>query len=442
MATGSGRVGYVPRGATASAIAAEVERAVREGEIEVGERMPSIRMVASEAGVSPATVASAYRVLRQRGLLLTEGTRGMRVSARPTGIARPVLHVPAGVRDLCNGNPDPAFLPPLRWGMDEALTSSRLYGESTAYEPLLERSAADFASAGVDPGCQFVASGAMDAIERLLEVHLHPGDRVVVEDPTYAELLDLLRALQFDVVGVGVHDDGPDLEALAGALGQARCLIITPRAQNPTGAVLSASKADALKALLERQPEVLVIENDHSADGTPVASTAGSTDRWAVVRSVSKLLSPDLRLAVVAGDRATVNSVEDRQLLGAGWVSHILQKLTYRLWTDPRAPELLGRAATSYGVRRQALISALAGHGLAARGASGLNVYVEVREEATVAQSLLASGWAVRTGEGYRVESRTPFLRVTAATLTEAESSRFANDLSAITRSSVRSRRG
>ena len=83
---------------------------------------------------------------------------------------------------------------------------------------------------------------------------------------------------------------------------------------------------------------MLVIEDDHAAElaGVPLHPLAGATAAWAFVRSVSKPYGPDLRLAVLAGDPATVARVEGRLRLGAGWVSTLLQRLVVSLWRDPR----------------------------------------------------------------------------------------------------------
>lgn len=186
-----------------------------------------------------------------------------------------------------------------------------------------------------------------------------------------------------------------------------------------------------------------MIENDNSAliAGTAHAPVATACRRWAIVRSVSKALSPDLRLAVMAGDHATIALVEGRQLLGAGWVSHILQQITYRLWSDPRTGELVARATTTYAARRTAFIDALAAHGIPAYGRSGVNVYIEVPEESTTAQALLTKGWALRTGEGYRLNTRQPFLRATTAALQVDDATRLADDLATALRPGRSSRR-
>ena len=135
---------------------------------------------------------------------------------------------------------------------------------------------------------------------------------------------------------------------------------------------------------------------------------------------MSKSLGPDLRLAVVAGDDVTVARVEGRRQVGAGWVSHLLQQLVVALWSDPAVLAGGEAAAAVYRLRREALIDALAGHGIRAQGRSGLNVWVPVPEEQPMVAGLAAAGWAVTAGERFR--SRSPAaIRITVATLAPAE---------------------
>src|SRR4029453_5052795 len=165
-------------------------------------------------------------------------------------------------------------------------------------------------------------------------------------------------------------------------------------------------------------------EDDYVAAvaGAPYVGLAGATEHWATVRSVSKVLGPDLRIAPLVGDPLTIGRIEGRQLVGAGWVSHLLQQTTAELWAAPVTKKLLARAERTYAERRGALLAALADRGIDAHGGSGLGVWVPVREEVPVVQHLLDRGWAVSAGERYRFRAA-PGIRITTSTLetTEAE---------------------
>jgi DNA-binding transcriptional MocR family regulator len=262
-----------------------------------------------------------------------------------------------------------------------------------------------------------VTSGSLDAIERVLMVHLKAGDTVAVEDPGWGSLLDLAPALGLRTVGVGVDDDGPLPEDVRRALAAgARALIVTDRAQNPTGAAITAERARALRSVLAEHPETLLIEDDHGHRivDLPLHPLAGVTRSWAFVRSVAKAYGPDLRLAVLTGDPVTVDRVHGRQRLGPGWVSRLLQKAVVRLWTTAAVDA--GAVAGAYGWRRDALIDALEARGVEARGRSGMNVWIPVPDETGAVARLLHSGWAVAPGARFRMHSR-PGVRVTVSTL-------------------------
>ena len=216
----------------------------------------------------------------------------------------------------------------------------------------------------------------------MLQANLRPGDRIAVEDPGYTAVFDLVGALGLVVEPVTVDDFGPEPASLASALrAGVKALIVTPRAQNPTGAALDEKRVRALRPILDAHPSVLLLEDDHAGPvaGTPALTLAhAKREHWAVVRSVSKSLGPDLRLAVLAGDATTIARVEGRQHIGTGWVSHVLQEVVARLSADPRTEARLRAAASHYAAHRAGLIDTLRTHGIAAHGRSGFNVWIPV----------------------------------------------------------------
>ncbi|MEU0053122.1 aminotransferase class I/II-fold pyridoxal phosphate-dependent enzyme [Streptomyces sp. NPDC006309] len=418
---------YRISGRGAAEIAADVERAVGTGELRPGQHLPAMRELAARLGVNPNTVAAAYRSLRERGVIETAGRRGSRVRPRPATTGREQLRVevPAGGRDLSTGNPDPALLP----GLARALTAAAevagrrpvLYGDDPVDADLARVARAELDADGVPAGPLAVTSGSLDAVERVLTAHLKPGDTVAVEDPGWGGLLDLIPALGLHAAPVGVDDDGPLDGRLRHALESgARAVIVTDRAQNPTGASVTATRARALRAVLRDHPGTLLIEDDHGHGivDLPLHPLAGVTRHWAFVRSAAKAYGPDLRLAVLAGDPLTVDRVRGRQRLGPGWVSLLLQRTVAHLWTHGAIDR--AAVARSYGARRDALVGALAERGVAAHGRSGMNVWVPVPDETGAVARLLQAGWAPAPGARFRLASP-PGLRITVSPLAEED---------------------
>jgi DNA-binding transcriptional MocR family regulator len=417
-------VRYRPSGGNAKEISASVEDALRAGDLAPGDQLPPVRSLAAELQVSPTTVAAAYAELRRRGIVTGAGRAGTRIRPAPPVTTRGYLRVPEGTRDLVTGAPDPELLPMLP--ARPAARAARMYAAAPV-APRLRALAADRLTAdGVDATSLAVTGGALDAIERVLAVWLTPGDRIIVEDPGHAVTFDLLAAMGFTAVPVPVDDFGIRPDGLAAALGRGPgAVIVTPRAQAATGAAWDAARTAQLRETLRRFPAAGLIEDDHAGlvAGVPAQTASPGRNRWVTVRSVSKSLGPDLRLAVLAGDETTVARVAGRQALGTGWVSYQLQDLVAELWSDPAPIE---HAARVYAERREALRAALAAHGIAMTGRSGFTCWVPVPDEDRVASALAAAGWAVAPGRRFRIAAP-PGVRISYPALRTEEAGAFAD---------------
>src|SRR5581483_6245189 len=141
--------------------------------------------------------------------------------------------------------------------------------------------------------------------------------------------------------------------------------------------------------------------------GVPLHTlTAGGPTRWVHVRTVSKFLGTDLRWAAAACDATTLARHDGTRALAA-------------------------RAQETYALRRGSLLGELADRGIGARGASGMNLWVPVRDESAVVNGLRSYGWWVAAGARFRLSSA-PGVRISVAELEPADAARLASDFAAV----------
>ncbi|MGE9807524.1 PLP-dependent aminotransferase family protein [Janibacter sp. G1551] len=411
---------------TSRALATAVSRAVAEGTLAPGTKLPPIRTVATELALSPTTVSAAWGLLARSGIVATDGRRGTTVldSRSPDGRRyRQALEKPAALaRDLSTGVPDESLLPTLTGvisSLDRAGSPSS-YLEDPVLPELAALLRADWPYA---PERHSVVDGAMDALDLVTRALLRFGDRVVVEHPCFPPLLDLLEALSVEVVGVPVDEEGLDPEGLADALrAPVVAVFLQPRAQNPTGVTMSPERARALADLLA-DTRTLVIEDDsvHGLSPSPALSLGTwLPDRTIHIRSYSKSHGPDLRLAALSGPDDLLRAVDARRHLGQGWSSRLLQRILVALLTDERAVAQVTDARTEYLRRRQAVVDELAAREVVVGGAEGMNIWVPVLDEAAAIVRLASQGIGVSAGAPYAVLPTTgDHIRVTVGLVAE-----------------------
>jgi len=422
---------YHISGATARTIAESVEGAIDAGRFAGDAPLPTIRELAASLGVSPTTVNAAFALLRRRGRIVGRRRGGSIVVPRVAFQSGADNAVPAVGRDFAVANPDPAFLPLLRAALTKTLGERRLYTDirdSDALERLAKR---DFEASGVPAAHYGVASGAMDAIERALLVTVTAGDVIALEDPTYPPYVELARALELRVVRMRVDERGIIATDVRQAVhAGAKALITIPRAHNPTGASLDKSRVREVLRSLAGAPDLLIIEDDYLAAvcGVPLATLVRNRKRFMHVRSLAKILGPDLRVATFVGDALTVARMRDRQRIGAGWVSVVLQDTAAALLGDTATQRRIATATQAYAERRALFVAALARTGLRGTAGAGFTVWVPVRDEAAAVGAAQAAGFAIDGGGRYRAAAPAG-VRVTTTTMRAREASALANAL-------------
>ncbi|UOE43153.1 aminotransferase class I/II-fold pyridoxal phosphate-dependent enzyme [Agromyces larvae] len=399
-------------GGSPSDIAASIARLITDGQLAPGERLPTVRALAAQLGVSPATVSQAWQALSRAGLIVSRGRAGSFVRRadaswlppRTQGLAG---HLGPTRLDLSRGTPDPLLLPRL----GRALARVSAIADTPSYHdlpviPELERVLRD--GWPYEAEAITVVDGALDAVSRALEASVRFGDRVAVEVPGFPPFFDLLDALGASRVPVAVDAEGVTPESLSAALGQKpRVVLLQPRAQNPTGASMTAGRAERLARLLATHPnggDVLVIEDDHS--GQISTSADVSLGRWLPdrvlhVRSFSKSHGPDLRIAAIGGPAQVVDPIVARRMLGPGWTSRMLQRILVDLLTDGESMDEVAEATRQYYARQRALAAALEGFGVEPTRSDGINTWLPVHDERSALVQLAAAGIRVAPGSPF-----------------------------------------
>lgn len=425
-------------GRSAAEIAASVRELIERGSLRPGEALPSVRALADGLGVNRNTAVAAYRQLTQAGLVVTLGRGGTRVADR-SPVAQEGFAPDSVLRDVATGNPDPELIPDPSAALAGVVGHRVLYGE-----PVIDRDLEHWADAWMRADLApadlrlTVTSGAADAVERLLAQALVRDDGVALEDPCFLTSIHTVRVGGYRAVPVPVDEEGMTVAGLRAALEQGvRAVVSTPRAQNPTGVSLSERRARELRAVLSEHPYVLVIEDDHFSmlSRAPFRSLIGPEHRrWALVRSVSKFLGPDMCLAVTASDPDTAERLAMRLTPGTTWVSHLLQRLTLALVTDPTFTEGIARAGAHYAERNREFAERLSAHGVPTAAGDGLNLWVALPVPAReVSERLMRRGWLARTGDEFSLGTvpASHRLRLTVHDLDDTEAERLAADIAA-----------
>ncbi len=418
--------GWRRPGSTATALADALRGLVVDGRLAVQTRVPSERALAPALGLGRGTVSRAYDRLREDGFLVSDRGAGSR------------LVLPAGRHGNLVGPPVPGTTPGhaidltiaalpgpeplLGQAADRAVRALGSLAASHGYEAaglpqLRESVAARFEARGVSTSADqiLITAGAQHALHLVLALLCVPGDRALVDAPTYPRTLAALRSARLRPVGVPLGASGWDVDAWTQSLSVAAPPVALTIADfhNPTGLTMTAAVRESLAAACARAGTVLVVDEtlvELRLDGPALPPPAAAFDPGATivtVGSMSKAAWGGLRLGWVRagraliGDLATIRADLD---MASPMLEQALAAELFDRWDD-----VLASRRALLRPRRDALLSALTRHApdwTYRRPRGGLSTWVRLPGPDAVALAAVAAreGILVTAGPSFSVD--------------------------------------
>lgn len=372
-----------------------ISQQILTGVYRAGDKLPSLRSLARQAGISKNSVVSAFEMLAAHGLVEPRPGSGFYVRALPENrpaqpdaparqeramniawLLQTQLAVEPG--QLAVGD---AFMPTesmenLRIDRHypkiarSGIRSMTRYGDRLGYFALRRLLARTLGHAGI--GCEpdqiLLTHGANGAMDLLLRHFVAPGAAVLVDEPGYYPLIAKLQLAGARVVGIPRQPDGPCLQTLERALAQWRPRLFFTQSvmQNPTGTCIGPDKARQLVALCARH-QATVVDNDslgglHAGPTTRLAEVdqlAGTIH----IGSFSKTLSPTLRVGYVAAPLATIEALTHIRTLTHISSSEYCERTVEAIVDDPSYERFLKQQRQDLADATRIAQQALAGLG-------------------------------------------------------------------------------
>jgi DNA-binding transcriptional MocR family regulator len=428
----------------------ELRRRVQAGSLGPGERLPPVRGLATVLGVTPETVAGAYKRLVDEGYLRGEIGRGTFVAAPPlraeedplapfeAGGALPPFANPATTpgppaqRDLLRMASHPGLvsfaasvaaleLAPaeaLRQALSDALqtdgANALQVGATQGFPPLRQAIADLLKQRGlnVDPNTVCVTSGCQQGIDLAAKVFVGAGDTVLVEQPSFLGALEAFRARGARVIGVPIEGDGLRVEGLPALIQRHRpkLLYCMPTYQNPTGRSLSHEKRRSLLKIAAAY-DLPIVEDDSAGfihlDGPAPPSLKAEDHAGYVIHlgTFSKLIAAGLRLGWLVADPPVFEKLVAAKYASDLSSDALVQRAVYRLLAEGTLAAHLVRARDAYRERRDVLVEALRRPRALPPGATfdspagGFNLWLELPREGPTSTELFLE--AVRRGVAF-----------------------------------------
>lgn len=443
-------------------IVAQMECWIRSREAHAGAKLPSIRHLAAEHGISRFPVIEAYDRLvslgyvesrhgsgfyvsaRWRGALDSAGTSDPRRAEDESGHILQQFNHPGDKLKLATG-----FIPEAWRDMEGIAQAIRHvartdpaamidYATPLGHAALREHLQARIARLGIGASASqlLITSGASQAIDLVVRYLLKAGDTMFVEDPGYYNLFGLLKLHGVNVVGIPRTSTGPDLVAFQAALERhrPRAFFVNTVFHNPTGTIVAPSVAFRLLQLA-REYGFTIIEDDiyadYQAEPTDRLAALDQLEQVIYVGGLSKTLSSSLRIGFIAANPTIVKDIVDIKMLtgisGSLFAESValamLERGAYRKFLDRlrrRMSEALGAAAQALESNGwQLFVPPLGGKFVWAR-------VPQIEDSQRLVECAAACGVNVAPGNYFRPHGEAcPWIRINAAYCTEPRAHEF-----------------
>ncbi len=295
-----------------------------DGRIPVGARLPSERAMADTLRVSRTTVTAAYAQLREDGYLNARrgarSTTALPVAPAPAArvqIATPAMSLAAAALSAPAAAVSEAFVEAIH---DVTPYLHRVGHELVGVDVLREAIAERYCERGLptEPDEVLVTTGALHAINLVLTTYVQPGDRVLVEQPTYHGALTSIATAGARPVPVAMTESGWELDAIQAAVQQLSPSLayLIPDNQNPTGLTMPAHDRKRLAEIIaETRTRTLIDETildmwlDEAVPEPMAAAMTTRRDLVLTVGSMSKSFWGGLRVGWIRAERSTVATI-------------------------------------------------------------------------------------------------------------------------------------
>lgn len=387
-------------------VADQLRLKIESGELTPNTRLPASRVLAKQLGVNRITIVNAYAEIEAEGLVMSRIGSGTFVAPVPGNLAPAEVEPPRpwrglmplrrqwnanqmlaemmrlarqpGVISFAGGGPASEFLPvnEFRRALNETLrrdgADALQYQEAAGYHPLKEIIANNLKQQNIPIKAEdiLITTGCQQALDIVLRV-LVPGETgvVLVEDPCYLGLLDLVSAQRVTPVGIPLDEHGLRIEQLESMILRHRpqLIYVTPTFQNPTGVTMTLERRQRLLTLANRYgipilEDTIYDELRYEGQIQPTLKSLDRTDIVLQASSFSKILLPGIRI----GYLVVPAILHDRLLAAKQTVdistSPLNQRALHAYLQSGHFSQHLQQVRRAYKIRLDAMLAAIEQH--------------------------------------------------------------------------------